>query len=241
MRKYVRKRCPSCKTRFLPEKGQHICGTCRAAHLRDKDRRRYHRRGSQWEKGKSSPKRLAAAHMRAHRYYEQHKEQIAAYIRQYAKRNQDRVKVWNQSAKVNLRLKWSGTLTSTPRGMERERLGKMAEAIVANIILPYLGYTDIYQPRDHFSFDLLAKKGAQISGVEVTTALYRKLKPYTWDLAQYVDWKVMVILVSPTWQYAKVFYPKTKDERCSYAQGQLVEFSIEDTTSIDRNLSSPAD
>ena len=88
---------------------------------------------------------------------------------------------------------------------KRVEIGNQAEAMALNKVLPALHFQDIYKPPNHFPFDILAKKNGQVWGIEVSAYMRKTLKESSKELAKYLGWKTLVLLVSPTWKYARVF------------------------------------
>lgn len=201
------KRCRDCLKLFNQDKkGQRFCSACRQEHLRRRWREQSKRSRERTRDDPKTKARLKAAHQR---YYQSNKTEVnkrsASRFVLYQQKHPGKVKVWRIQTFNNMRKEWYGDLLPATIRQKRTEIGNQAEDLALNQILPALDFQDIYKPPNHFPFDILAKKNGRVWGIEVSIYMRKEIKEWSKELAKYLGWQILVVLVSPTWKYARVF------------------------------------
>ena len=202
------KRCRSCQRLFSQEiKGQRTCSSCRTEHEREKWRRGSKRK---WERIKEDPARLTSVHETQLRSYRKHRgERIERSIRrmkEWEKNHPERVRLNAAKVREKMVREWYGEVAIEQIRRKRSALGKKGEEITHLKVLPSLGYSEVYKPLNNkYPFDLLARKDGKIWAIEVSTHMRKTVRAHLVSFAEYLGWGILVVLVSPTWRFARVF------------------------------------
>ena len=199
--------CQKCGTSFQPRgSNQKYCPKCSV-----ENRRRIWREASKRKSVqiRQNPERLAAKRARMMRSYYKHQDErvLKAIPRAVAwcKNNPVKYTEIRQKIAAKMRKEWYGNLSPAEKGQERNNRAIKAESLVETTILPRHGFKDIFKPPNHFAFDYLAKRDNDIWGIEVSSNMMKQIKSYNLELASYLGWKCLVLLVSPLWDKYALF------------------------------------
>ena len=129
---------------------------------------------------------------RLRQWTKSHPEQVQAMRRRYYQKNREKLLVKNREYHRRRREIWRGGIKSS------KKISAKAEKLVAEKILPKLGFSNIIHLGDQSPFDILAERNSKKFVVEVTTfygQLHKNKKAF--EILKFFRPNLAVVFITP--------------------------------------------